>query len=81
MMLAFSFGGASIPLPPFGTLLLDPAMLALLVQAAMPGNGIFSLTLQIPLDPALTGVTPHYQAAILGPSGLYLTNSVFPTIY
>jgi hypothetical protein len=81
MLLAISAAGASIPVPPFGTLLLDPASLGFLAQAAIPPDGVFALTLQIPTDPGLSGMTPHLQAAIAGPSGVYLTNSVFPTIY
>lgn len=80
-LVAFAFGPASVPVPPYGTLLLDPATLAILAQAAIPAGGVFTLTLQIPNDPGLSGVTPHFQAGIYGPSGLYLTNSVFPTIY
>ena len=68
-------------MPPSGTLLLDPATLMILVQSAIPSNGVFSLTMQIPNDPGLSGITVYFQAAIIGLSGLYLTNSVFPTIY
>jgi hypothetical protein len=66
---------------PIGTLLLDPSTMAIFAQAAIPPGGVFGLLLQIPLDPLLSGFTPHFQAAILGPTGPYLTNSVFPTIY
>jgi hypothetical protein len=42
---------------------------------------VLGLTFPIPADPSLSGLTPHFQAAIAGPAGVYLTNSVFPTIF
>jgi hypothetical protein len=79
-VMAFALAPGFVPLP-FGTLLIDPATLGLLVQAAIPPSGLFALTLQIPMDPTLSGFTPYFQAAVFGPLGVYLTNSVFPTIY
>jgi hypothetical protein len=79
VILALALAGASIALPPYGTMLLDPGTTAILAHAGIPGSGIFSLSLQVPFGAG--GLTPHFQAAIAGPSGLYLTNSVFPTIH
>ena len=80
VFIGVALAAGSVPLP-FGTLLLDPASLAILAQVAIPASGLFTLALQIPTAPAFSGLTPHFQAAILGPAGPYLTNSVFPTIY
>jgi hypothetical protein len=81
MLLGVSLVPATIPVPPAGTLFLDPASIVLIVNGSIAGSGIFELGIQLPADPALSGLTPHFQAAIAGPAGLYLTNSVFPTIY
>ncbi len=79
-IIGLALGPAEIPIA-FGTLLLDPASLSILAQASVPPAGLLSFTMQIPLDPALRGLTPHLQAALVDVGGAYLTNSIFSTIY
>ena len=38
LIIGFSFAPASIPVPPYGTLLIDPSTLGILAQAAIPGE-------------------------------------------
>ena len=61
-----SLGTANIPLPPFGTLGLDPANhFALIFALALPSQQ-FDLNGSIPNDPALSGVT-FYLQSLIGP--------------
>jgi hypothetical protein len=78
-LLAFSPFAAEIPSPPFGTLLLDPTTVFILAQAGLPGSGVFGLTVQVPDAPVLSGLELHFQAGILGPAGVYLSNSAVAT--
>ncbi len=67
---------ASIPIPGLGTLLLDPLTLVVLATPILPPNGIYGLTLQVPVSPGLSGLDLHFQSALLSPPNPYLTNSV-----
>jgi hypothetical protein len=71
-----SAGTARIPLPPFGTLLLDPAFLIPLPPFVVPQPaGVGSVTDTIPYNPSLAGVSIHAQALLLQwPGPVYLTN-------
>lgn len=61
-----SLGTASLPLPPFGTLGLDPANhFLLLLATALPSQQL-DLNGQIPNDPALSGFT-FYSQSLIGP--------------
>ena len=66
---------------PFGTLFLDPAGMFILYQAVIPSQKIMHLTMQAPAIAPLTGLQFHLQGAIVGGSGLYLTNAVTITIF
>jgi uncharacterized protein (TIGR03790 family) len=62
-----SLGTASLPLPPFGILGLDPANhFSLLLSTALPAQQL-DLTGQIPNDPALSGFT-FYTQSLIGPN-------------
>lgn len=73
---------ASISAPPYGTLLLDPN--GLFVPLLTAGFGPFLdrtvLSLPIPNDQALIGITAHFQAAVgnfsAAPASAYLSNRV-----
>ncbi len=73
---AVAGGSVAIPLPPFGTLRLDPASLVLLdvmVASGTPG----SITVQVPNVATLVGQELHHQAIALAPGRpLFLTNAV-----
>ncbi len=75
VLLAASIGAADINLP-FGTLRIDPTAMVQLMLASLPNSGVMSYTFPVP--DVLPGTEWFFQAAIFGPSGLYLTNSVFP---
>jgi hypothetical protein len=78
--IALSPVAADIPTP-YGTLFIDPAAMLLLAQPTLPASGLFTLSLQIPVAPGFSGTEIHFQAAVLGPPGLYLTNSALSTVY
>jgi hypothetical protein len=75
-ILMTSLRGASIPLPPIGTLLLDPAFLVVVAAPQLAENGLFGFNLQVPLDPLFSGLDLHFQAAVFASSSLYLTNAI-----
>lgn len=78
-ILVLGFAPASIPTG-FGTLLIDPTNLILFAQLPLSAAGQLDLTLAVPESPAYSGLDAHFQAALLGPNGLYLTNSVIARI-
>lgn len=61
-----SAGSASIPLPPFGTLALDPLTLFQLDARIVPAVRRAELPIPIPNDPSLSGARVHLQA-LIGP--------------
>ena len=71
-----STGGAHLPLPPLGTLGLDPARLVALPALPIPKPaGVASVSLSMPSLPGLAGVAIHAQALLIqDPLGAYLTN-------
>ncbi|MCI0589054.1 MAG: VCBS repeat-containing protein [Planctomycetes bacterium] len=71
-VLAASLGSASLPLPPLGTLRLDPATLFVVGAGALDPQGRASLPFLVPSSPALVGLSAYWQAAV-GPPPV-LTN-------
>jgi hypothetical protein len=59
-------GGSSIPLPPFGTLGLDPLTLFQLDARLLPAARRVDLPVPIPNDPSLAGARVHLQS-LIGP--------------
>ena len=53
-------------LPPFGTLLIDPAGLVAVLSGSLDGQGRDAITLPIPNAAGLVGLTVHWQALIGG---------------
>jgi len=62
--LAYSPGITAIPLGAFGTLRLDPAHLLVLASGVLDGFGHGGVTLPLPSDPGLVGVSLGTQAAV-----------------
>ncbi|HET6203534.1 MAG TPA: FG-GAP-like repeat-containing protein [Planctomycetota bacterium] len=71
-ILGASLGTASIPLPPFGVLRLDPATLLVAGAGLLDPQGRGSLSLAVPSNAALLGATLFWQGAV-GPP-VVLTN-------
>ncbi|MBM3978086.1 MAG: VCBS repeat-containing protein [Planctomycetes bacterium] len=60
--LAFSANAIAVPLPPFGTLKLDPSTLWVAGSGLMPAAGVDCVTTPVPPDAALAGLVVHWQA-------------------
>ena len=60
-------GTGNVPLPPFGTLLLDPGRLFAIASGGLDPRGRASLTFGIPNDPTLVGLDLYWQALIGSP--------------
>ncbi|MCC6670680.1 MAG: hypothetical protein IT458_06450 [Planctomycetes bacterium] len=75
-VLFFSTAMQNQPLPPFGTLLIGPTpILALTGVVPYPGfSGPHAQLLPIPNNPALRGLSLHFQSLALIPSDYQLTN-------
>ncbi|MCI0633515.1 MAG: FG-GAP-like repeat-containing protein, partial [Actinobacteria bacterium] len=71
-LLAASLASANLPLPPFGTLRLDPTTLFLVASGALDSQGRASLSFLVPSSPALVGVSVYWQAGVAPPA--LLTN-------
>ncbi|MFO0983568.1 MAG: TIGR03790 family protein [Planctomycetota bacterium] len=76
--LFLSLGTASLPLPPFGKLLLDPTVgFHIVAHGFFSFSSSYTLSGKIPDDPSLHGLT-FYLQALLGPSvsahNAYFTN-------
>ncbi|MFQ5507558.1 MAG: TolB family protein [Planctomycetota bacterium] len=67
-LLGLSDTKASIPLPPFGTLALDPRRLGILGQGIMGRGRIVRRELLLPSDPLLVGLSIVTQALAFRPS-------------
>lgn len=74
-LLAASLGAASIPVPPHGTLLIDPTRMLVLATPGIPAIGLYGLNFQVPVG-LVTGVDLHFQAAVFVGTNLYLTNAI-----
>jgi hypothetical protein len=66
--LAFSLGTASVAIPPFGTLRLDPLSLNLSHSGILDAQGRASVTLAVPAIPSLIGTTVYWQALVTSPT-------------
>lgn len=67
----------SVPLPPYGVLLIGPSSVFKLVEAAYPAGAIHTLALSVPNDPVLSGLPFHFQSVAilsLAPPVILLTN-------
>ncbi len=63
-MVAAAAGAGEWPLPPFGTLYLDPSSLHVVWQGSLDGAGRSILTFAVPPDPAVIGATVHFQTLL-----------------
>jgi hypothetical protein len=70
--LAGSLGTASLPVPPLGTLHLDPSTFYLLGSGALDADGRAAVMFPVPANPLLVGATVYWQALVAGPA--LLTN-------
>jgi len=77
-LLAASLGSASIPLPPFGTLRLDPGSLIVWSGGILDPQGRASVSFLVPSVPALVGASVYWQAGIGPPP--FLTNLEVTTV-
>ncbi|MCI0587083.1 MAG: VCBS repeat-containing protein [Planctomycetes bacterium] len=68
--LGASPGTGNLPLPPLGTLRLDPAVLIFLLGGLLDGQGRAAATFPVPAIPALVGGTIYWQALVVGPARL-----------
>jgi len=66
--LAFSTGTASVPIPPFGTLRLDPANLNQVFASLLDAQGRASITFAVPANAALVGASVYWQAVVASPA-------------
>ncbi|MCI0585856.1 MAG: hypothetical protein L0323_03330 [Planctomycetes bacterium] len=76
--LGVSLANASLPIPPLGTLRLDPATLLVVAGGSFDPQGRASLPLLVPPNPALVGGSFFWQA-VVGPPPL-LTNLEVTTL-
>jgi len=75
-VLAAALGSANIPLPPFGTLRLDPTTLILVGGGTLDPQGRATLSYSVP--PSALGLSIYWQGAVAGPP--VLTNLEVTTI-
>lgn len=78
----FSTATVRIPLPPVGTLAIDPSQMVVLPPVLVPQpSGMVSLGVPVPNLPALAGITIYTQALLQQlPVQMRLTNAVGDTI-
>ena len=72
--MALSFAVASIPLPPAGTLLIDPASLFIVGSGTVGPGGQAGVTLPVPGIGSLVGLDVWWQAGVFSAGTLRLTN-------
>ncbi|MBI5853476.1 MAG: VCBS repeat-containing protein [Planctomycetes bacterium] len=65
-----ALGEAWLPLPPFGTLRLDPALIHALPEVTLPASGRVEVLHRMPNDPALIGWRLSFQTFLLRPAQL-----------
>ncbi len=77
--------GRGISIPPFGTFRLGTSgLIALPILTAPSPNGKVSVTLALPRDATLVGITVHHQGLVLHdtmPSTWRLTNVASDTLH
>jgi hypothetical protein len=66
--LGASAGASSVPIPPLGTLRLDPATLLVVHAGLLDGQGRFAIPSNVPADPLLVGATLYLQAVVVAPA-------------
>jgi len=66
--LAFSLGTAGQPIPPFGTLRLDPTGIHLASSGLLDGLGRAAALFSVPSTPSLVGATVYWQALVTSPA-------------
>ncbi len=66
-LLAVAPSAASLPLPPYGTLALDPALLSLVGSGSLDAAGRGTAYFSVPLDPGLVGAALQWQALVGAP--------------
>jgi len=66
--LGFSTGTAGVPIPPLGTLRLDPSNLVVTFASLLDAEGRASISHSVPADPTLLGMPIHWQALVVGPA-------------
>ena len=69
-ILAWSVGPASVPIPPFGTLRLNPLFLYLSGAGSLDAQGRASIPFAVPQSPALVGASLYWQAVVGAPFAL-----------
>ncbi|MGH7151068.1 MAG: FG-GAP repeat domain-containing protein, partial [Planctomycetota bacterium] len=79
VFLAFSLGSASLPVPPFGILRLDPGTIHATLASNLDAQGRTDVSYAIPADPALIGASVYWQGLVVGPSSR-LTNLEITTV-
>lgn len=77
--LFWALGAASVPLPPYGTLQLDPLSLRFLIAAVVPPAGKATVSLPLPSDPALAGLDVVWQS-IVGTVPLFTNRETTPVL-
>jgi hypothetical protein len=77
-LLAASPGTGNLPLPPFGTLRLALPTLFIVAGGVLDAQGRADLTLPVPANPALIGLSLYWQA-LVGPP-FRLTNLEITTV-
>ncbi len=68
--LGVSLGTASVPIPPLGTLRLDPASFSFVSAALLDAQGRASITFPVPANASLIGASVYWQAVVVGPARL-----------
>ncbi|MCI0588008.1 MAG: FG-GAP-like repeat-containing protein, partial [Planctomycetes bacterium] len=68
--LGFSLGTANVPIPPLGTLRLDPASIGFALAGLLDARGRASVTYPVPGNPSLVGATVYWQAVVASPAKL-----------
>jgi len=67
-LLAFGVGPATLPVPPFGILRLDPSGIHLVLTSLLDSQGRAAVTTSVPADPSLLGATVYWQALVTSPA-------------
>ena len=76
--LAYALQPASIPLPPFGLLQLDPSTLRVVGTGTLDGDGDGEFGVPVPASPILVGASVFWQGLVGAPP--ILTNAERTTI-
>ncbi len=66
--LGVSTGAANLPIPPFGTLRLDPASLFFVFAGLLDAEGRVAVPIAVPANASLLGVPVYWPAVVAGPA-------------